>query len=70
MTETVSRSTRRAADPGLDVDFLRSGPNPQNGDVNDDDTTDANGVATYNFVGDSQGVAQIDAVVTPARAAS
>ena len=64
VTETVTALDQEGQPiPNLDVDFLRSGPNAQNGDVNDTDTTDANGVATYNFVGDSAGVAKIDAVI-------
>lgn len=65
VTETVTaRDQEGQPIPGLDVDFLRSGPNAQSGDVNSSDVTDGNGQATYNFVGDTTGTAKIDAVVS------
>lgn len=48
---------------GLDVEFVRSGPNPQSGDVNYQTATDADGVATYNFKGDAEGTATVSAVI-------
>lgn len=48
---------------GLSVEFLRSGPSAQDGDVNFATFTNAEGVATYNFVGTTEGTANITAVV-------
>jgi hypothetical protein len=48
---------------GYFVEFVRSGPNPQQGDVNYTTTTDRNGIATYNFKGDTAGTASISAVI-------
>lgn len=47
----------------ISVEFLRSGPAPQDGDVNYSSWTNRQGVATYNFVGTQAGVASITAVV-------
>ena len=49
---------------GLEVEFLRKGPDASGGDFNHRAVTNANGVATYNFVGSAEGVAEITAVVT------
>ncbi len=48
---------------GYFVEFVRSGPNSQQGDVNYTTTTNSNGVATYNFKGDTAGTASISATV-------
>ncbi len=65
VTETVI-ATDQEGQPisDLEVDFLRSGPNAQQGDVNSTDWTDADGKATYNFVGDRAGEAHVSAVVS------
>ncbi|WP_394289210.1 Ig-like domain-containing protein [Microbacterium sp.] len=48
---------------GLTVEFIRSGPNAQSGDINYGTTTNSNGEAFYNFVGDVAGTAQVSAVI-------
>ena len=48
---------------GLEVEFLRAGPSTEDSDGNDYDSTDENGNAFYDFVGGSEGTANISAVV-------
>lgn len=47
----------------MDVTFVRRGPNTQNGDFNNFSVTDANGIATYDWVGTSAGTADVSAFV-------
>lgn len=67
VTETVTvRDQEGRPIEGLTVNFLRSGPGEQDGDINFTTFTDENGVATYNFIGTQAGTANISAVVRQA----
>ena len=66
--ETVTMTVRVVdqhgqAIQGYAVEFIRSGPGQQSGDTNERRTTNAQGVATYNFTGTDEGTANITAVV-------
>ncbi len=49
---------------GLDVEFIRSGPNDQAGEDNEFGTTNHNGQTRYTFVGTERGLAKVTAVVS------